>query len=106
MVLDGAGAVVLPSPVSRLGIAEHANCACDQASQSRGRRSTSPRNTALLSLLFAVASLFHPLTPAVHDPVPGDGLPAKTPASVGMSAARLANIDRVVERGISAGGYP
>jgi CubicO group peptidase (beta-lactamase class C family) len=60
----------------------------------------------LLSLLFAAASLFHPLTPAVHNPVPGDGLPAKAPSAVGMSAARLANIDRVVERGISAGGYP
>ncbi|MEO8560814.1 MAG: serine hydrolase [bacterium] len=60
----------------------------------------------MLSLLFAAASLFHPLTPAVHPVVPGDGLPAKAPSAVGMSAARLANIDRVVERGIKAGGYP
>ena len=60
----------------------------------------------MLSLLFAAASLLHPLKPAVHSPVPGDGLPAKAPSAVGMSAARLANIDRVVERGISAGGYP
>jgi len=60
----------------------------------------------LLSLLFAAASLFHPLTPAVHGAVPGDGLPVKSPSAVGMSAARLANIDRVIERGISAGGYP
>ena len=60
----------------------------------------------MLSLLLAAASLLHPLTPAAHSPVPGDGLPAKAPSSVGMSAARLANIDRVVERGISAGGYP
>ncbi|MDB4882284.1 MAG: beta-lactamase [Gemmatimonadetes bacterium] len=59
----------------------------------------------MLSLLFAAASLFHPLTPVVHTPV-GDGLPAKAPSAVGMSAARLATIDRVVERGISAGGYP
>jgi len=59
----------------------------------------------LLSLLFAAASLFHPLTPTVHPTVP-DGLPAKAPSAVGMSAARLANIDRVVERGIKAGGYP
>ena len=36
----------------------------------------------------------------------GGGLPVKTPASVGMSAARLAKIDHVVERGIRAGGYP
>ena len=59
----------------------------------------------MLSLLFAAASLFHPLGPVVHTPV-GDGLPAKAPSAVGMSAARLATIDRVVERGISAGGYP
>ncbi|HJU90306.1 MAG TPA: serine hydrolase [Gemmatimonadaceae bacterium] len=36
----------------------------------------------------------------------GDGLPVKTPASVGMSAKRLAVIDRVVARGVRAGGYP
>ena len=35
-----------------------------------------------------------------------DGLPVKTPTAVGMSAARLASIDRVVTRGITAGGYP
>jgi len=35
-----------------------------------------------------------------------DGLPSKAPGAVGMSAARLATIDRVVERGIKAGGYP
>ena len=35
-----------------------------------------------------------------------DGLPVRTPKSVGMSAERLANIDRVVRRGIAAGGYP
>jgi CubicO group peptidase (beta-lactamase class C family) len=59
----------------------------------------------LLSLLFAAASLLTPLTPAVPLPT-GDGLPAKAPSAVGMSAARLANIDRVIERGIKAGGYP
>ena len=64
-----------------------------------------PGNTALLSLLFAAASLLTPLTPAVPLPT-GDGLPAKAPSAVGMSAARLANIDRVIERGIRAGGYP
>ena len=36
----------------------------------------------------------------------GDGLPGKHPAAVGMSAKRLAAIDRVVGRGIRAGGYP
>ena len=64
-----------------------------------------PGNTALLKLLFAAASLFTPLTPAVPLTT-GDGLPAKAPSAVGMSAARLANIDRVIERGIRAGGYP
>ena len=34
------------------------------------------------------------------------GLPAAAPHVVGMSAARLEAIDRVVERGIRAGGYP
>jgi CubicO group peptidase (beta-lactamase class C family) len=36
----------------------------------------------------------------------GDGLPSKAPDAVGMSASRLASIDRVVQRGITAGGYP
>ena len=36
----------------------------------------------------------------------GDGLPTSTPSAVGMSAVRLAAIDRVVARGMSAGGYP
>ena len=39
--------------------------------------------------------------------VRGDGgLPVKTPAAVGMSAQRLRVIDRVVARGIRAGGFP
>jgi CubicO group peptidase (beta-lactamase class C family) len=59
----------------------------------------------LLSLLLAAATLLHPPTPTVPLPT-GDGLPAKAPSAVGMSAARLANIDRVIERGIRAGGYP
>ena len=57
----------------------------------------------MLNLLFAAANLFHPLGPAVLDK---DGLPAKSPSSVGMSASRLATINRVIERGIRAGGYP
>ena len=59
----------------------------------------------MLKLLFAAASLLTPVNPAVPLPT-GDGLPAKAPSAVGMSAARLANIDRVIERGIRAGGYP
>ncbi len=47
----------------------------------------------MLSLLLAIATS-------------GGGLPVKTPASVGMSAHRLEAIDRVVGRGITAGGYP
>jgi CubicO group peptidase (beta-lactamase class C family) len=60
-------------------------------------------DTPLLSLLFAAASLIHPLPPAI---MANEGLPTKAPGAVGMSAARLATIDRVVERGIKAGGYP
>ena len=59
----------------------------------------------MLSLVFAAASLLHPLPPAASLAA-GDGLPVKAPSAVGMSAARLATIDRLVERGISAGGYP
>ncbi|HEY7879110.1 MAG TPA: serine hydrolase, partial [Gemmatimonadaceae bacterium] len=36
----------------------------------------------------------------------GGGLPVRTPAAVGMSAQRLRVIDRVVARGIRAGGFP
>jgi serine-type D-Ala-D-Ala carboxypeptidase len=36
----------------------------------------------------------------------GDGLPVKSPTSVGMSSDRLGAIERVIERGIKAGGYP
>ena len=34
------------------------------------------------------------------------GLPSRSPKAVGMSAERLATIDRVIRRGIKAGGYP
>lgn len=51
----------------------------------------------MLSLLFSA------LTIATSD---GGGLPVKTPRAVGMSSERLAKIDHVIERGISAGGYP
>ena len=36
----------------------------------------------------------------------GDGLPVKSPTEVGMSGNRLGAIERVIERGIKAGGYP
>ncbi|MEJ7809598.1 MAG: serine hydrolase, partial [Gemmatimonadaceae bacterium] len=36
----------------------------------------------------------------------GDGLPVRPPESVGMSAERLATIDRVMTNGIAAGGFP
>lgn len=42
---------------------------------------------------------------AVRSPLLG-GLPEREPSAVGMSAERLATIDRVVQRGIDAGGYP
>ncbi|CAN5593697.1 hypothetical protein BH23GEM1_BH23GEM1_05340 [soil metagenome] len=35
-----------------------------------------------------------------------DPLPSKTPAAVGMSATRLESVERIVTRGIDAGGYP
>jgi CubicO group peptidase (beta-lactamase class C family) len=38
--------------------------------------------------------------------LPTDGLPIKAPTAVGMSADRLETIDRVVQRGLDAGGYP
>ncbi len=51
----------------------------------------------MLSLLFSTLAI------ATSD---GGGLPMKTPRAVGMSSERLAKISHVVERGISAGGYP
>ena len=50
----------------------------------------------MLSLLYAVATML----------TAGDGLPSKPPAAVGMSATRLAKINRVLERGVRAGGFP
>src|SRR5687768_5130511 len=58
--------------------------------ESRNLRS----HDVLVSLLAAITFGF------------GDGLPGKHPAAVGMSAKRLAAIDRVVGRGIRAGGFP
>ena len=60
----------------------------------------------MFNLLFAAATLLHPAVEPAPRLLPGEGLPVKLPAAVGMSAARLATIDRVIERGIKAGGYP
>ncbi len=38
--------------------------------------------------------------------LPGDGLPVREPEDVGMSKERLAMIDRVINKGIAAGGFP
>ena len=50
------------------------------------------------------------LVVALGDPTPARaaaaGLPEREPAAVGMSAARLGTIERVVQRGLDAGGYP
>lgn len=51
-------------------------------------------------LLLAAADVTHVAVPA------GRGLPEREPAAVGMSAERLGAIDRVVRRGVDAGGYP
>lgn len=37
---------------------------------------------------------------------PSGGLPVRAPRDVGMSSERLETIDRVIRRGIAAGGYP
>jgi len=64
----------------------------------------------LAALLFAFAGATGSAYPAPRATGPDlygtTGLPTATPASVGMSAERLEAIDRVVERGIAAGGYP
>jgi CubicO group peptidase (beta-lactamase class C family) len=54
--------------------------------------------TTLLTTLVLVAG---------HDSSANEGgLPSKAPAAVGMSATRLQRIDRVLARGIKAGGFP
>lgn len=54
----------------------------------------------LTALAIAVADVTRVALPAAG------GLPEREPAAVGMSAERLATIDRVVQRGVEAGGYP
>jgi hypothetical protein len=56
----------------------------------------------VIARLLAAATLAVPVATAA----PSDGLPVKAPGAVGMSAERLAAIDRVVASGINAGGYP
>ena len=72
------------------------------------------------SISVRVASAARPESAAVVAPIndavseasvgpafnPSEGLPAAAPRTVGMSAERLAAIDRVVARGLKAGGYP
>lgn len=54
-------------------------------------------------LTFAAADVTHVARPGLGF---GGGLPEREPAAVGMSAERLGTIDRVVQRGVEAGGYP
>lgn len=51
-------------------------------------------------------ALVTPVIAALLFTLGGDGLPIRAPKAVGMSAERLAAIDRVVQRGVTAGGYP
>ncbi len=60
----------------------------------------SPTAGHLLVLLLAALVL------SAADMTATSGLPEREPAAVGMSSARLATIDRVVQRGVDAGGYP
>jgi CubicO group peptidase (beta-lactamase class C family) len=53
-----------------------------------------------------VISLLSALVLIGHVGGPGDGVPSKPPASVGMSEVRLHKIDQVVARAIRAGGFP
>ncbi len=54
----------------------------------------------LTALVIAAADVTHVAVPR------GAGLPEREPAAVGMSAERLGTIDRVVQRGVDAGGFP
>ncbi|MEP6766830.1 MAG: serine hydrolase domain-containing protein [Gemmatimonadaceae bacterium] len=57
-------------------------------------------------LLIAALATLTFAADATATKVPSNGLPSREPAAVGMSSARLATVDRVVQRGIDAGGYP
>ena len=56
----------------------------------------------MFALLLAANLLATPAVPGALS----DGLPVKAPRAVGMSATRLESIDRIVLRGMQAGGYP
>ncbi len=63
------------------------------------------------ALVLAIAGGSGPFALPAHpglgfDGKASSGLPVASPASVGMSAERLEAVNRVVERGIAAGGYP
>ena len=74
--------------------------------------SRSPESTALNPAATSVAVNSSASSSAVDASAastlvnPSAGLPAVAPRTVGMSAERLAAIDRVVARGLKAGGYP
>jgi CubicO group peptidase (beta-lactamase class C family) len=57
-------------------------------------------------LAVALTSLNFALHPAALPTTLEFGLPVRSPAEVGMSAERLASIERLVLRGVQAGGYP
>jgi len=64
---------------------------------------------AALLLAVTAADATATVSRATASPNPASrsaGLPEVAPSAVGMSAARLATIDRVVKRGLDAGGYP
>ena len=64
--------------------------------------------TALIAVLGAALSFGASTTDAygARATTFSDGIPMRAATSVGMSAERLAAVDRVVYRGITAGGYP
>ncbi len=73
-------------------------------------------NVAAAFAVLGASSAFGMFTHAAHgaragvasgySAVVSEGLPLKDASEVGMSAERLGTITRVVQRGISAGGYP
>jgi CubicO group peptidase (beta-lactamase class C family) len=64
----------------------------------------------LVPLLLALATTPGHVGPSLRTPglngASRTGLPLASPASVGMSPERLEAVNRIVERGITAGGYP
>lgn len=75
----------------------------------RSRKSTalpSSHHPARIVLLLAALASLTFAAEATATRLPSTGLPVREPSAVGMSATRLATIDRVVQRGITAGGFP